>query len=273
MTHQHKTGVDELGSREVQAFAGCAMQPRSLPEMFEHMTSILAGGCSGELIGHHNLHSLYMTHTDPVVRTFYEQCHDCYIDGVGVCWLFHLAGIRQRQAQRFSLMDCLPELLTLAEQTTLRVFYFGGSRTSVERASKWIQGQWPELQIQLLNGYVADDAEVVAQVNAFAPDLLLVGLGMPKQESWILQHRTQLKAGIILQAGGTLDYYSGEQAQPPASWSQRGFGWLYRLLHDPRRLWKRYLVTPWVLLPGLWRLRRGLSEERRRQTRETTKSG
>ncbi|MBM68592.1 MAG: glycosyltransferase [Haliea sp.] len=268
-----ETETGELAGREMQAFAGCAVRPRSLPELFEHMQAMLASGTTGEIIGHHNLHSLYLANTDPVVRRFYEQCRDCYIDGVGVLWLFHLAGVRERKVQRFSLMDCLPELLTMAERSSLRLFYFGGSPTSVEHARKWIKGQWPELHIQLLNGYVADNTEVVAQINAFAPDLLLVGLGMPKQESWILQQRTQLKAGILLQAGGTLDYYSGEQAQPPASWSQRGFGWLYRLLHDPRRLWKRYLITPWRLLPAVWRLRRGLSEERRRQTRETTKPG
>jgi N-acetylglucosaminyldiphosphoundecaprenol N-acetyl-beta-D-mannosaminyltransferase len=73
-------------------------------------------------------------------------------------------------------------------------------------------------------------------------------MGMPRQERWINQHLEQLDVGLVTQAGATLDYYAGAQAMPPPWLSRYGFAWLYRLIHDPRRLWRRYLVEPWGLV-------------------------
>ena len=248
-----------LRSDAMRAFAGCDIQPRSLQGLFEQLTAQLASGGRGNIVGHHNLHSLYLVHSNATVAGFYRECCECYIDGMGALWLLRAAGIDMQNAHRFSLMDCLPEFLTLAEQRGLRVFYFGGSATGVERARSWINDDWPNLAMALHHGYDADNPALLAHINTFAPDMLLVGMGMPRQELWIMQHHSVLNAGVILQAGGTLDYYSGLQARPPTAWSTMGLGWLYRLIHDPRRLWRRYLLTPWSLLPRLLRLRWALA--------------
>ncbi|MAA88540.1 MAG: glycosyltransferase [Haliea sp.] len=245
----------------VAAFAGCTIRARSLPDFFLQLTARLAEGAEGLIFAHHNLHSLYLVQTDEQVRRFYQTSCECYIDGIGALWALRVAGVETAGMQRFSFMDCLPEFLTMAERASLRVFYLGGSPASVEQARHWLGESWPELAIGLHHGYESNSERVIERINTFAPDLLLVGLGMPLQEQWILEHRDALTAGIILQAGGTLDYYSGEQAQPPASWSRHGAAWLYRLLHDPGRLWRRYLLTPWFLLAPLLRLRLAVSKE------------
>lgn len=82
------------------------------------------------------------------------------------------------------------------------------------------------------------------------PDLLLVGMGMPRQECWLLDNLELLDVGCATQAGATLDYYAGTQGQPSYWVSRAGFAWLYRLSKDPARLWRRYLVEPWILLPA-----------------------
>lgn len=243
------------------AFTGCAIQARSLPDFFLQLTTRLAEGAESVVFAHHNLHSLYLVQTDEQVRRFYQASCECYIDGMGALWALRVAGVRTNGMHRFSFMDCLPQFLTMAAHASLRVFYLGGSPASVERARPWLRETWPDLAIALHHGYEPNSEVVIEQINTFAPDLLLVGLGMPLQERWILEHRNTLAAGIILQAGGTLDYYSGEQAQPPASWSRHGAAWLYRLLHHPGRLWRRYLLTPWLLLAPLIRLRLALSKE------------
>lgn len=250
-----------LTSPALRAFAGCAIAPCSLRALFDDLLSHLNSGARGDLVGHHNLHSLYLVQKNPRVAEFYHRCRTCYIDGVGVLWLLRAAGIDTRNAARFSLMECLPELLTLAEQHGLRLFYLGSSEATVERARYWIGGAWPGLAMALHHGYTTDSEALLGQINAFKPDLLLVGMGMPRQEAWIMRHHRMLNAGVILQAGGTLDYYTGEQAQPPPAWSRRGMAWLYRLVCDPRRLWRRYLLTPWLLLPALLRLRRTLAKQ------------
>jgi N-acetylglucosaminyldiphosphoundecaprenol N-acetyl-beta-D-mannosaminyltransferase len=221
------------------------------------------GAC---LIGHHNLHSLYLAQRDRDVRRFYESCDLCYVDGMGVLWLLRAAGLDMRGAERFSLMDCLPDLLTYLETAGLSVFYLGASPDSIRTADRWISAGWPQLTYALHHGYLGTeelDASAKEHINAMQPDVLLVGMGMPRQEAWILRHRDTLMAGAILQAGGTLDYYTGTQARPPRAISRLGLAWLYRLLHSPRRLGHRYLITPWSLLAPVWRLRRRLRAEKK----------
>lgn len=249
---------NRFGGEAIRGFAGCELSPLHSTAFFERIVGRLESGERSLLIGHHNLHSIYLFHHRSDVADFYRRCDDCYIDGVGMLWLLRAAGVDTRSAHRFTLMDCLPELLDLARDRRLRVFYFGGSPEAVRRAESWVARQWPNLEIAFQHGFVEDTAGVVDCINGFDPDLLLVGMGMPIQERWILAHRKSLSAGVILQAGGTLDYYTGLQARPPARWSRLGMAWLYRLIHDPKRLWYRYLVTPWSLLPHALRLRRTL---------------
>ncbi|MDZ7790911.1 MAG: WecB/TagA/CpsF family glycosyltransferase [Xanthomonadales bacterium] len=251
-----------LGGAAIRQFAGCQLSPLDSTAFFERIVWRLEAGERSLLIGHHNLHSVYLFHHRLDVADFYRRCDDCYIDGVGMLWLLRSAGVDTRSAHRFTLMECLPQLLDLARDRGLRIFYLGGSREAVRRAENWVAADWPELEIQFHHGFFEDTAAVVDCINRIEPDFLLVGMGMPVQERWILANRKSLSAGAIFQAGGTLDYYTGLQARPPARWSRFGMAWLYRLIHDPRRLWHRYLVTPWSLLLPALRLRRSLRSRR-----------
>lgn len=245
----------------IKKFAGCSLAPVSLTTLQDELHVRINRGDRRLIIGHHNLHSLFMYQQNPEARTFYQQCDSSYVDGMGVLWLLRAAGIDTRTAQRFSLMDCLPTLLDWAQANNLSIFYLGASPTAVDRAKVWVAQHWPQLQISLHHGYLNTlemQHAVKLNINAQQPDLLLVGMGMPDQEAWINAHVSDLEVGAILQAGGTLDYYTGLQARPPQALSRLGLAWLYRLLHDPRRLWRRYLVTPWSLLRPTLRLRRAL---------------
>jgi N-acetylglucosaminyldiphosphoundecaprenol N-acetyl-beta-D-mannosaminyltransferase len=250
-----------LGGRAVREFAGCDLQPLDFQPFMEFVLDQRLRRQAPLVVGHHNLHSLYWYHRDTDVARFYAGCQACYLDGMGALWLFRAAGLTGSKIKRFSLMDRFPALLTLAEQRGLRVFYLGGSEHGVRLAADWISEAWPRLRFRLHHGYLETAGEVVDSINAFRPDLLLVGMGMPRQERWIMDHAGGLRAGIVMQAGGTLDYYTGLQARPPERWSRIGLGWLHRLLHDPRRLWRRYLVTPFALLRPALRLRRSLSKQ------------
>ena len=255
-----------LAGPAVTNLAGCALTPVGLDVFLGYLLSQLTSGERRVLVGHHNLHSLYLCQCDADVQGFYRNCRTCYIDGVGALLLLRAAGIDTRGAQRFSLMDCLPEVLDWAQEERLSVFYLGASPGAVTKARQWFARRWPRLRISLHHGYLqstALTASVNTQINKLKPDVLLVGMGMPSQERWISAHYHALDVGVILQAGGTLDYYTGMQRRPPWALSRLGLAWLYRLLHNPRRLWRRYLLTPWSLLGPTWRLRRALSREKK----------
>ncbi|HBO13427.1 MAG TPA: glycosyltransferase [Halieaceae bacterium] len=249
-----------LDHSAARAFFGTTLTPFPLDDLPAIIEGCLAASDGAAIIGHHNLHSLYLRHKQERVARFYQACDYCYVDGVPVLWLLRALGIR-KPAARFSLMDCLPSLLGAAERKGWRVCYLGSTAAVVERARVWAARHWPALAITLVDGYRSDE-DAIAAVKDARPDVLLVGMGMPKQEDWILAHARQLPPCVILQAGGTLDYYTGAQARPPALLSRLGLGGLYRLLRDPRRLWRRYLLEPWSLVAPVLELRRGLRRSR-----------
>lgn len=257
------TDSDAFSSPALVRFAGTALAPSTQAELLTWLQRRWQDGERGLLIGHHNLHSLFLCQREPLIRDFYRNCQRCYVDGVAVLWLLRAAGLDTRAAHRFTLMDSLPALLEWLQAENLSCYYLGGPPLAAERGRAWLERHYPQLRAAVQHGYDLADAETVSAINQFRPDLLLVGMGMPRQEAWLLQHRERLDAGALLQAGGTLDYYTGLQAKPPRVLSRIGLGWFYRLLRDPKRLWRRYLVTPWSLLWPTLKLRRALARKRR----------
>lgn len=231
-----------------QQYFGTRMTPRTFAQWLDDLTAILASGQRRWLCGHHNLHSLYLLQCNADVQAFYARCNDCYIDGMPVRLLLQGFGVPISTAPRFSLMDHFLELLEHAQAEQWSVFYLGSQESVVDAGGVMIKRMFPELRIHLHHGYAVDQAQVIDTINAVRPDILLVGMGMPLQERWLVTHLDQLDVGIAAQAGGTLDYYTGAQARPPLWMSRIGLAWLYRLASDPRRLSRRYLLEPWVLL-------------------------
>lgn len=242
----------------VEALTGCPVRPLDLDPLLAEIESRWDAGERRLLVGHHNLHSLSLCRTDATIRDFYRACDFCYVDGVPVLWLMRAAGLPTRGAVRFTLMDRFPDLLDRLAGRGRRLFFLGGAPGTVERGRKWLERRRPDLDAELHHGYFDDDEPAIDAVNRFAPDVLLVGMGMPRQERWMLANRDRLDVGALLQAGGTLDYYTGVQARPPEWMSRAGLGGVYRLARDPRRLWRRYLVAPWRLAGPTLRLRRRL---------------
>lgn len=95
---------------------------------------------------------------------------------------------------------------------------------------------------------VEANQQIIAEINAWQTDLLLVGMGMPRQEHWVLDHRSELQAWCILPVGAALDYVAGAIPTPPRFMSRIGLEWLARLVAEPRRLWRRYLLEPLALV-------------------------
>jgi len=94
-----------------------------------------------------------------------------------------------------------------------------------------------------------DNAEVLAAINDAQPDVLFVGMGMPRQESWILDNLDGLGGRVIFSVGAAFDYEAGAIPTPPRWTGRVGLEWLFRLASEPRRLFSRYLIEPWSLIP------------------------
>ncbi|MEN9518006.1 MAG: hypothetical protein RLZZ381_594, partial [Cyanobacteriota bacterium] len=104
--------------------------------------------------------------------------------------------------------------------------------------------------ITTAHGYFSSGSQnqlIIDQINSYQPNILMVGMGMPRQEEWILANIDQLKTNIVLPSGACIDYIAQEVATPPRWMGQVGLEWLYRLATEPKRLWRRYLVEPWFI--------------------------
>ena len=119
------------------------------------------------------------------------------------------------------------------------------------RAAERLKERYPQLVIQTRHGYFSPEENdaVLEEIADFQPNVLMVGMGMPRQEHWVLDNLERIQANAILTAGACFDYIAGAIPTPPRWMGRMGLEWLYRLLTEPRRLWRRYLVEPWFLLP------------------------
>lgn len=128
------------------------------------------------------------------------------------------------------------------------VFLFGAKPGVAEKAAEKLTEAHPGLRIAGTNdGYFKDDAPIIEKINAAEPDLLLVCLGAPKQEKWMRDHAGEVKAGLMIGAGGSMDVFAGQVKRAPKIWCDLGLEWLYRLIREPWRL-GRMMVLPKFML-------------------------
>lgn len=211
------------------------------------------------IIANHNLHSIYLYHHDPKMRSFYARARYVFIDGMPLVWLGRLLGYPLRREHRMTSIDWLRPLLPEAVQRGWRLFLLGSRPGVAGRAAEILRAEFPGLIIESSHGYFdprpgSESGEaIVRRVGAFQPDLLCLGMGMPRQEHWIEDHLGRVRAKVILNLGGFMDLLTGELPVPPRWISRLGLEWLVRLLSRPRRVWRRYLLEPWSLAPLLIR--------------------
>jgi N-acetylglucosaminyldiphosphoundecaprenol N-acetyl-beta-D-mannosaminyltransferase len=199
------------------------------------------------------LHSIYLYHHDPKMKYFYDRAAaHVFIDGMPIILWGWLMGYPLRPSHRFTGVDWFFPFMARAAKEGWRVFYLGNRPGIAETGAQRFRAQHPDLLIKTQHGFFEPGKEtdaVIAQINAYAPDVLLVGMGMPRQEHWILDYHAQLQVKCIITVGATMDYFAGAIPIPPRWMGQVGLEWLARLWAEPRRLARRYLIEPWSLLP------------------------
>jgi N-acetylglucosaminyldiphosphoundecaprenol N-acetyl-beta-D-mannosaminyltransferase len=208
------------------------------------------------VIANHNLHSLYLCHRQPRLRDFYAQAEWIHIDGMPIVSLARLFGYPASRNHRVTYADWFPLLMQAAAVGQWRVFYLGSAPGVAEIGANLLRRKHPQLQIRTRDGYFnmqsgsTETESILQSITDYQPHLLLVGMGMPRQELWIHANRSKLCANVILPAGAAMDYVAGAVRTPPRWAGRIGLEWAFRLLVEPRRLWCRYLLEP-LFLAGI----------------------
>jgi N-acetylglucosaminyldiphosphoundecaprenol N-acetyl-beta-D-mannosaminyltransferase len=245
---------NSINNTETVAFLGVTLQPRSMTEM----NRLVEQGISERqrwIIANHNLHSLYLFHRHAKMREFYAGARWTHIDGMPLVALGRLYGYPLERRHRVTFADWTYPLMELAARKGWRVFHLGSSKGAAEKGAAELRRLYPGLQIEVSEGYFdarcgsSDNEAMLQRINAYAPDLLMVGMGMPRQEFWTQENFARLDAPVILSSvGAAFEYVAGAVPTPPR-WSGRlGLEWAFRMAHDPTRLFKRYFIEPWYIL-------------------------
>jgi N-acetylglucosaminyldiphosphoundecaprenol N-acetyl-beta-D-mannosaminyltransferase len=205
------------------------------------------------VVGNHNLHSVHLYHQQPAMRRFFEMADVVHIDGMPLVWLARAAGIPAERRHRISYLDWIDDLLTAAHEGGWRVFFLGGHPSVGAGAAAVLGRRYPRMAFAYHHGFFgAGDGETVLEgIRDFKPDLLFVGMGMPRQEEWIYANGASLQGMTILPCGACFDYLTGAARTPPRWLGQLGLEWLFRLYCEPSRLWRRYLLEPLQLTATL----------------------
>ncbi len=214
-----------------------------------------AVGAIHELIESASKHYIITPNVDHIIRLqndrqfkrVYEGASLVLPDGMPLIWASRLLG--KRLVCRVTGADLVPAICSLAEQKGYGIYLLGSTTPVVQAAELQLRRTFPGLIVSgTHHGFLQDGDEegVIKAINAAAPHVLFVGMGSPKQELWVMQNIESLNIKVALCIGGVLEIIAGTRQRAPA-WMQRtGFEWMYRLLQEPRRLWKRYLVDDMV---------------------------
>jgi N-acetylglucosaminyldiphosphoundecaprenol N-acetyl-beta-D-mannosaminyltransferase len=217
------------------------------------------------IFANYNMHSLYLFHHDQRMREFYDRAEYAHADGMSVIFLAKLLGLPLKREHRVTYADWTDMLMGRANDEGWRVFYLGSKPGVAERGAEVLRARHPNLNIRTAHGYfdVSSGSDenrlLLSSLREYRPNLLMVGMGMPRQEHWVLDNLEEIDAHAILVSGAAMDYVAGAVRTPPRWAGRIGLEWLFRLCHEPRRLWRRYLIEPWFVLAMLYTSFRSMS--------------
>ncbi|HWE56907.1 MAG TPA: WecB/TagA/CpsF family glycosyltransferase [Acidimicrobiales bacterium] len=218
------------------------------------------------MVLNHNMHSLALCQTDEPFRQYFERADMIFIDGSPVVAVARFLGQPITFEDRHAVLDWFWPLLDTAADDRLRVLHVGSHDEVTARARNRIAARRPKVDFVTLTGFFdqtpgsAGSDQMIRDITDAAPDIILLGFGMPRQEHWLAAVYDQLPACPIITVGGILGFIGDERPPAPRWMGRFGIEWTWRLATEPRRLWRRYLVEPWVLVRPFGR---ELAERRR----------
>ena len=191
------------------------------------------------------VHGVSEAQTDPAFRSILNQAFLNTPDGMPMVWIGRMAGFSDMQ--RVYGPDLLLEVCKASQWTRWKHFFYGGGPGTANELATVLQAKFPRLQVVGTHTPPfrpltdAEFEQLQAQVAAAQPDIIWVGLSTPKQELFMSSTLARLDVPVMIGIGAAFDLISGKVRQSPRWIQHSGFEWLYRLIQEPRRLWKRYL--------------------------------
>ncbi|WEG13588.1 WecB/TagA/CpsF family glycosyltransferase [Pullulanibacillus sp. KACC 23026] len=180
---------------------------------------------------------------DPEYRKILTEADYNIPDGIGIVKAAKLLNLPIEE--RVTGFDTVMHLLEVADRKRLKLYFLGSTEDVLQKAVERTKANYPHIDlVGARNGFFDwHDPSIAEDIQAKKPDIILVGMGFPRQEKWIYEHLPSFEKGLFIGVGGTIDILAGEVKRAPAMWQKYNVEWLYRLLSDPTRF-KRMMVLP-----------------------------
>ena len=222
---------------------GMKVTPGELPEIHREISRLIHRKKPGIILCG-NVYSLHLCCELPWLAAFYEQADIVYLDGAGISLGARLLNLGR--FRRTTMHEWIWPLATYLAEQGHSLYLLGNPPGVAAQAAANLQSHAPRLRILgSHDGYFAKEGlendAVIAAINRQAPDVLMVGLGMPLEQRWILDNYQKINAKVFWEVGAAFEYWAGVTPACPKWLGDLGLNWLFRLLLEPRRLARRYL--------------------------------
>lgn len=193
-----------------------------------------------------NAHSFNLAVFDSIFNKSLKESHFLIPDGISIVWAIKF--LTGRNLKKITGNDLFEYEMQRLQKENGSCFFLGSNESTLTKIRKRVAKEYPNVRVKTYAPpYKAtftqeDSLAMLNAVNTYQPDVLFIGMTAPKQEKWAFLHFDHLKAGHVCCIGAVFDFYAGTINRAPKWMIQLGFEWFYRLIKEPRRMWRRYLI-------------------------------
>lgn len=194
-----------------------------------------------------NVDHIIKLNKDREFKTIYNEASLILADGQPILWAAKFLGTPIKE--KISGSDLFPKLCEVSTVKGYKLFFLGGREGAALKAAEVLKGKYPNMQIVGIYsppfGFENDEIEnnkIIQMIKESTPDILFIGLGAPKQEKWIYKHKYQYHVPVSIGIGVSFEFVAGMVRRAPVWMQKTGLEWFWRLMMEPKRLWKRYLI-------------------------------
>jgi len=221
---------------------GCPLDNLTIDETLRIIDEMIASGKPHQHVVV-NVAKLLQIRSDPELKRIVSSCDIINVDGMPIIWASRL--FRKRLKERVAGIDLMQKLIAEAMKKGYKLYFLGAEEDVVRNVVEKYKKVHPDIQIVgYRNGYwnVDEEREVVNAIRDSKPDILFVAISSPKKEIFLEKYLDEIGVPFVMGVGGSYDIIAGKIKRAPL-WAQKsGFEWLFRLVQEPRRMWKRYLI-------------------------------
>ncbi|HHP7240728.1 MAG TPA: WecB/TagA/CpsF family glycosyltransferase [Cyclobacteriaceae bacterium] len=231
-------------TNEVIYLQGVKINNLTSDQLNETVKKLVETSANRALILNVNIHAMNIAHKHQWFKDFLNCSSITFCDGEGVRLAARIMGIFIKE--KITYNRWIWNLLKLIQSNGYSIYLMGSKDATIKKAVEKINEDYPGINVAgYRNGFIEDDEDLKATIktiNDAEPNILLLGMGMPVQEKWLMQNKEKVNFNITLTGGAVFEYIAGNTRMTPNIFYTLKLEWLYRFLQEPRRLFKRYFV-------------------------------